>query len=113
MHLTLDRPKKGIISNVAKLLESQTLEEGEEFEYIPVETEGAVGPQFSTPKKGDDPVIPQLVEHFKSLQTSELKQIMTALNREMDARHVPQESFSKLDALGSHHQDVSSILHFN
>ena len=113
MHLTLDRPKKGIISTVAILLEGQALEEGEEFEYIPVEseTEGAVGPQFSTPKKGDDPVIPQLVEHFWSLQTSELKQILTALNREMDARHVPQDSPSKPDALGSHHQDVSSILY--
>ena len=113
MHLTLDRPKKGIISIVAKLLEGEALEEGEEFEYIPVEseTEGIVGPQFSTPKKGDDPVIPQLVEHFKSLQTSELKQIMTALNREMDARHIPQESPSKPGALGSHQQDVSSILH--
>ena len=77
-----------------KLLKGQALEEGEEFEYIPVdsETEGAVGPQYSTPKKGEDPVIPQLVEHFKSLQTSELKQILTALNREMDARHVPQDS---------------------
>ena len=51
------------------------------------------------------------MEHFKSLQTSELKQLLTALNREMDARHVPQDSPSKPDALGSHHQDVSSILH--
>ena len=49
MHLTLDRPRKGIISIVTKLLEGQALEEGEEFEYIPVEseTEGAVGPHFS------------------------------------------------------------------
>ena len=28
----------------------------------------------------------------------------------MDARHVPQDSPSKPNALGSHHQDVSSIL---
>ena len=69
------------------LLEDKALEEGEEFEYIPIEAEGAL--QFSTPKKGEDPVIQQLVEHFKSLQTSELKQIMTALTREMDARHEP------------------------
>ena len=110
MHLTLDRPSKGI---VAKLIEGQTLEEGEEFEYFPIEseTEGAVGPQFSAPKKGDDPVIPELVKHFKSLQTTELKQIMAALNREMDARHVPQDSPSKPDGLGSHPQDVSSISH--
>ena len=110
MHLTLDRPRKGIIPIVAKLLEGQTEKEGR-FDYIPIETEGAVGPQFSTPKNGDDPVIPPLVGHFKSLQTSELKQIMTPLNREMDAGYVPQESPSKPDALGSHHQDVSSIPH--
>ena len=71
MHLTLERPRKGILPIVAKLLGGQTPEEGEEFEYFPIETEteGAVGPQFSTPKKGDDPVIPELVKHFKSLQT--------------------------------------------
>ena len=109
MHLTLDRPRKEIISIAAKLIEGKGLEEGEEFEYIPIEAEGA--PQFSTPQKGEDPVIPQLVEHFKSLQASELKQIMTALTREMDARHEPHESPSKPDALGSQHQDVSSILH--
>ena len=34
MHLTLNRPRKGIISIVAKLLEGQPLEEGEEFEII-------------------------------------------------------------------------------
>ena len=36
---------------------------------------------------------------------------MTALTREMDARHEPHGSPSKPDALGSQHQDVSSILH--
>ena len=113
MHLTLERPRKGILSIVVKLLGGQTLEEGEEFKYFPVENElvGADGPPSSTPKKGEDPVIPELVTHFKSLQTKELKQIMAALPREMDARHVPRDSPSKPDGLGSHHQDVSSILH--
>ena len=109
MHLTLDRPRKGIISIVANYYRVRLLKMGE-FEYIPVESE-TEGPQFSTSKKGDDPVIPQLVEHFQSLQTSVLKQILTALNSEIDARHVPQDSPSKPDALGSNHQDVSSILH--
>ena len=109
MHLTLDRPRKEIISIVSELLENKALEEGEGFEYIPMETEGA--PQFSSPKKGEDPVIPQLVEHFKSLQTSELKQLMTALTREMDARHELHGSPSKPGTLGSQHKDVSSILH--
>ena len=107
MHLTLDRPKKEIISIIAKLLEDKALEDGEEYEYIPIEG----SPQFSTPKKGEEPVIPQLVEHFKSLQTSELKQIMTAIFREMDARHEPHGSPSKPYVSGSQHQDVSSILH--
>ena len=34
MHLTLERPRKGILSIVAKLLGGHTLEEGEEFEYL-------------------------------------------------------------------------------
>ena len=109
MHLTLDRPKKEIISIIAKLLEEQPLEGGEEYEYIPIEAEGSS--PFSTPKKGDEPVIPQLVEHFKSPQTSELKQIMTAISREMDARHEPHGSPSKPDASGFQHQGMSSILH--
>ena len=112
-HLTLDRSRKGILSIVAKLIEGQTLEEEEEFKYSPIEseTEWAVGPQFSTPKKGDDPVIPELVKHFKSLQTTELKQIMAALNREMHARHVPQDSPSKPDGLGSHPSGCLFFLH--
>ena len=36
---------------------------------------------------------------------------MAALNRKMDARHVPQDIPSKPDGLGSHPQDVSSISH--
>ena len=53
MNLTLERPTKGILSIVAKLLGGQTLEEGEEFEYISVENEieGAEGPPSSTPKR--------------------------------------------------------------
>ena len=35
MHLTLDRPKREIISIIAKLLEDKALEDGEEYEYIP------------------------------------------------------------------------------
>ena len=52
MHLTLERPRKGILPIVAKLLRGQTLEEGEEIEYFPVENEleGAEGPPSSTPK---------------------------------------------------------------
>ena len=90
----------------------QPLEKGEEFEFFPVEQdfEGADGPPTSTPKKGEDPVIPELVKHFKSLQTNELRQIMAALSREMDARHVPRDIPPKPDGFGTTPQDVSSIL---
>ena len=91
----------------------QALDKGEDFEYFPIENEveGAEGTPTSTPRKGEDPVIPELVKHFKSLQTNELKQLMAALIREMDARHVPRDIPSKPDGLGSPPQDVSSILH--
>ena len=111
MHLTLDRPRREIISIIAKPLEDKALEDGEEYENIPIHIEADGSPQFSTPRKGEQPLIPQLVEHFKSLETSELKQIMIAISKEMDARHEPHRSPSKPDASGSQHQDVSSILH--
>ena len=88
--MTLDRPRREVIPIIAKLLEVKALEDGEEYEYIPVEAEGS--PQFSTPKKEEEPVIPQLAQHIKSLQTSELKQILAAISKEMEARHVPHRS---------------------
>ena len=104
MNLTLSKPRGEIIPIIAKLLEDKA-----EYEYIPMEVEGS--PQFCTPKKGEEPVIPQLVEHFKSLQTFELKQLMTAISKEMDDRHVTHKSPSKPDTSGSQPHDVSSILH--
>ena len=109
MNLTLDRPMGEVMPIIAKLLEDKALEDGEEYEYIPMEEEGS--PKFSTPKKVDEPVIPQLAEHIKSLQTSELKQILAAISKEMDARHVLHGSPSKPDASGSQPHDASSILH--
>ena len=110
---TLQRPKKETLPIVAKLLGGQPLEKGEEYDFFPVDQdfEGAEGPPTSTPRKGEDPVIPELVKHFKSLHTNELRQIMTALSREMDARHVPRDIPTKPDGFGPTPQDVSSILH--
>ena len=72
MHLTLERPRKEILPIVTKLLGDQPLDKGEDYDYFPVEqeVEGAEGPPTSTPKKGENPVIPELVKHFKSLQTN-------------------------------------------
>ena len=47
MNLTWDRPRMEVIPIIAKLLEDKALEEGEEYEYIPMEAEGS--PHFSTP----------------------------------------------------------------
>ena len=65
MHLTLERPRKEILPIVVKLLGSQPLDKGEDFDYFPVEheLEGAEGPPPSTPRKGEDHVIPKLVKH--------------------------------------------------
>ena len=107
MNLTLDRPRMEVIPIIAKLLEEKALEEGEEYAYIPMEVEGS--PHFSTPKKGQDPVLLQLAEHIKSLQTSGLKQILAAISKEIDARHMPHRSPSKPDASGSQAHEVSHI----
>ena len=109
MNLTLDRPRGEIIPIIAKLLEDKALEDGEEFEYIPMEAEGS--PQFSIPKKGEEPAICQLAENIKTLQTFELKQLMAAISKEMDDRHVTHKGPSKPDASGYQPHDVSSILH--
>ena len=54
MHLTLERPRKGILPIVAKLLGGQPLEKGEDFEYflVELELEGAEGHQLLLPKRG-------------------------------------------------------------
>ena len=65
MNLILDRSKMEVIPIIAKLPEDKALEEGEGYEYIPVEAEGS--PHFTTPKKGEEPAIPLLAEHIKSL----------------------------------------------
>ena len=109
MNLTLDKPRGEIIPIVAKLLEDKALEDGEEFEYIPMEAEES--PQFSTSKKGEEPAIPQLAENIKTLQTFELKQLMAAISKEMEERHVTHKGPSKPDASGYQPQHVSSILH--
>ena len=102
LHLTLHRPKKETLPIIVKLLGGQPLEKGEEYEFFPLEQdlEGAEGPPTSTPKKGGDPVIPELVKHFKSLHTNELRQIMATLSKEMDARHVPKDISPRPDGSG-------------
>ena len=59
MNLTVDRPRVEIIPIIANLLEDKALEEGEEYEVIPIKEFVAKGTaQLSTPKKGEEPVAP-------------------------------------------------------
>ena len=71
MNLTIDRPRVEVIPIIVKLLEDKALEEGKEYEYIPIKELVAKGSaQFSTPRKEEETVGPQLVEKIKSLQTA-------------------------------------------
>ena len=97
---------KYIYDIVNKLLENKTLEEGEEYEYIPIEPEekkGAEGPQpHSTPKRKAEPIATVLVEQFKQLESQDLHHILSAIQTEM---------MSRQDVSISPAHEVSSILH--
>ena len=71
MLLSVRQPCASIYTIVSKLLENKALEEGEEYEFIPIEPEeprGAEIPQpHSTPKKIVEPVATVLAEQFENL----------------------------------------------
>ena len=67
---------------------------------------------FSSPKKGEEPAAPLLEEQIKSLQTEELKQVLSAISQEMEARQVPNRSPPKPENVSlTQAHEVSSILH--
>ena len=105
MQLSIRQPHSSIISIVSRLPEDKALEEGEEYEFIPVEPlepKGDGGPQpHSTPKKKDEPIATVLAEQFKHLESQELQQILSAIQLEMKSR---QDA-----SIGPVHE-VSSIL---
>ena len=106
MLLTIRQPPSSAVNIVQKLLEQKPLEEGENYELIPIEPEGgrgAEGPQpHSTPKKKAEPLASVLTEHVKQLQSQELQQLLSAVQLEMRSRQ---------DTSISHVHEVSSILH--
>ena len=58
------------------------------------------------------PAATLLADQIKSLQTEELKQILSAISREMEARHVPNRRPPKPENMSlTHAHEVSSILH--
>ena len=106
MLLSVRQPLASIYNIVSKLLENKPLEEGEEYEFIPIEPEekrGAEGPQpHSTPKEKAEPVATLLAEQFKQIESQNLQQILSAIQTEMRSRQ---------DVSISPAHEVSSILH--
>ena len=90
---------------MTKLLQDKALEEGEEYEYIPiepVEPKGAGDPgKHSIPKRRGEPTATSLAEQLKTMTTQELQNIMSALQQEM--KGIQDAS------LGSAHE-VSAVL---
>ena len=105
MKLGLHRSQSGISQIVNKLLQDKALEEGEEYEYIPIKPLDPTGSGVhSTPKKGENPdpaAADVLANQLKQMTTQELQQIMSALQLEMRGRQYA--------SLGSA-QDVSAVL---
>ena len=100
MHLGLHKPKSAMLTIVSKLLQDKELEEGEDYEYIPIPP---LDPEdHSTPKKKGGPAAPKALTHeLKHMPTQELQQLLSSLQREMRTR---QDA-----SMGSAH-DVSSVL---
>ena len=88
MQLMIKKPHPDIFPIVITLLVDKALEEGEEYEYIPIEPLDPRGARkHSTPKRGEEPVATALAKQLKSLETRKLQQIMSALQQEMKSRH--------------------------
>ena len=106
MLLTIRQPPSSAVNIVQKLLEHKPLEEGENYELIPIEPEGGRGAEglqpHSTPKKKAEPLASVLTEHVKQLQSQELQQLLSAVQLEMRSRQ---------DTSISPVHEVSSILH--
>ena len=105
MQLAIHKPRSNILSIAMRLLEGKALEEGEEFEFIPIEPlepKGAGGPDtHSTPKKKSESLATALSKEFKNLESQELQQILSAIQLENKSRQ---------DTSVSPVHEVSSIL---
>ena len=100
MHLGLYKPKSAMLTIVNKLLQDEDLEEGEDYEYIPIPP---LDPgDHSTPKKKGGPAASKAVtQNIKHMPTQKLQQLLSSLQQEMRTR---QDA-----SMGSAH-DVSSVL---
>ena len=84
----LHKPQASILQIEHKLLQDKTLEEGEEYEYIPIKSLYPRGSgQHLTPKKEEIPVtVDALSGHLKQMPTQDLQQVMSALQQELKSR---------------------------
>ena len=85
MQLDLQKPPSGMLTIVSKLLQDQALEEGEEYEYIPIHPLELGDPgEYSTPRKKGGPAAPDALPHeLKQMPMQELQQLLTSLQQEM------------------------------
>ena len=100
MELGLHKPKSAMLTIVIKLIQGKELEEGEEYDYIPIPP---LDPEdHSTPKKKGGPAAPKALAHeLKHMPTQELQQLLSSLQQEMRTRQ---------DASMGSANDVSSVL---
>ena len=98
----LHKPKSGMLTIVSKLFQGKDLEEGEEYEYIPIHPlDPEIPEDHSTPEKKRGPAALALAHELKHMPTQELQQLLSSLQQEMRTR---QDA-----SMGSAH-DVSSVL---
>ena len=78
MQVGLHKPSSGMLTIVNKLLQQKALEEGEEYEYIPIHP---LDPgDHSTPRKKGGPAAPDALPHeLKQMPMQEHQQLLTSL----------------------------------
>ena len=74
MQLGLHKPKSGMLTIVSKLIQGKELEEGEEYDYIPI---SPLDPEdhSTLKKKGGPAALKALAHELKHMPTQELQQL--------------------------------------
>ena len=85
MQLGLHKPPSGMLPIVSKLLQDKALEEGQEYEYIPIHPLDSGDPgEQSTPRKKGGPAAPDALPHeLKQMSMQELQQLLTSIQQEI------------------------------
>ena len=88
MQLGLHQPQSGMLTIVSKLFQDNALEEGEEYEYIPIHPLDPGDPGgHSTPQKNGEPAASDALPH-------ELKQMPTGTSTVADLSPTGDEKFT-------------------